>query len=156
MIVRESLAIVVAPAIVSLRLHPLQVRAAHSLYVRVLMIPVAGSTVVLLAVVALICMRTAAATAFIIGGNPCIVGIELAVRAEIQRPEIARTVPVATVVNHNVRHRTAVTPLERTDQQTQVSLAAKRTIQIAVLTGDITRTVTVGCGRKPHQVKVLT
>ena len=156
MIVREALAIVVAPAVVALRLHPLQVRAAHSLHVRVLVIPVAGSTVVLFAVVADILMRTATAVTFVIGSHPGVVGAERTVRAEVQRIEVARAASVTAVIDHDVRYSAAVTPLERTDEQTQIGFAAERAVEVAVLERDVSGTTAIGCRRKPYEVKILT
>ena len=155
MIVREALTVVITPTVKALSLHPFQISAAHSLHIGVLVIPVTSRTIILLAIITCVCMRTARTTTFIISCDPCIVRLEGSVRSKIQGIEITGIISVTAVVNDNVRYSTAVTSMQRADQQTQISLATKCAVQITVLLGNISSSVTIIGGREPNQVKVL-
>ena len=155
MIMSETLAIIVAPTVKALRFHPLQVRTAHGLHVRILVIPVPGRAVVLLSFVTHVSMRTSTAVDFVIGGNPRVVRIELTVRTEVQRPKIAGTISVSAVVDNDISYNLAVLTMQRTDQQAQIRFTTPCTVEVAVLARYIARTVAIGYRRQPYKVKIL-
>ena len=145
MAVVETFAVVVAPTVEAhIVLEPLQIRAAHCLYLRIRMIPVACGGVVRFVAVTVI-VGTGSLAAAVAGGGvavhlvslayPRCFRIECTVIPEVHRCKRTPAVVPRHVVDHNVCHGACTFVMQGADQRAQVGFAAPVAVQIAVLLG---------------------
>ena len=144
----ESSAIVIAETVIQHDVfHPFGVSLAHVLHLRQRMIPVTCRAVIgVMLTVVRIAVRVT--TALVIARYPRTLRAEHTVRSEIETFEIAPTVVIAAVVDHDVSNHLHAFRMERADEYLQFAARTQRRTLVAVTSGDIPQpAVRFGTGR---------